>query len=138
MCKRLFDLRELAQALAEVSNLRSRKTFRPAQIVIVDLGEVATDGRLRHPLVKVLDAGSLGVLVPPPGRDQAGWNLRDVLQVSNIMFGWGGFTSGPWTFTATAVSTNGLESDNATTAGGTNVWAVLRPGKAHTFKVTVP
>lgn len=58
--------------------------------------------------------------------------------VSNIMFGWGGFNSGPWTFTVTAVSTSGLESDNATTAGGTNVWAVLRPGKAHTFKVSVP
>lgn len=58
--------------------------------------------------------------------------------VSNIMFGWGGFTSGPWTFTVTALATNGLESANATTLGGTNVWAVLRPGAPSTFNVTIP
>ncbi len=58
--------------------------------------------------------------------------------VSNILFGWGGFSSGPWTFTVTALGANGLESDNATTTGGTNVWAVLRPGKATLFKVNVP
>lgn len=56
--------------------------------------------------------------------------------VSNIIYMVGGLSTGPWTFTVTAMTPLGIESDNATTQGGTNVWTNVRPGKPAVLKFT--
>ncbi|MGV0949221.1 MAG: hypothetical protein ACOYB3_01020 [Azonexus sp.] len=58
--------------------------------------------------------------------------------VVGITYMVGGLSSGPWTFTVTALGAGGAESDNATTQGGTNVWAVLRPGKPVVMRLNIP
>ena len=58
--------------------------------------------------------------------------------VSNITLMVGGLASGAWTFTVTAIGNGGAESANATTAYGTNVWTITRPGNPTILKLAVP
>ena len=58
--------------------------------------------------------------------------------VSNITFMVGGMSSGAWTFTVTAIGTGGLESENATTLGGTNLWGVIKPSRPVQIHIVIP